>query len=795
MAILTRTTCFHCGDDCPDNAITDQEKTFCCNGCYQVYQILSESKLNNYYQLNTHPGKIKAVTAQRFAYLDDAEMVEKIIYYRDEKQCAVSFYVPAIHCSSCIWLLEHLNTLNAGIIENRVDFLKKTVDIRFQPQHISLRQVAELLQQIGYPPFIQLEHEETAEPKRRDPLLLKMAVAGFCFGNAMLLSFPAYFGLSQGDQVYGDFFQLLALLFAIPSVFYAGADYFKQAYISLKSKVLDINFPLALGISVLFLRSLSEYIFHTGAGFSDSLTGLIFFLLVGKWVQQKTYHHLSFERDYRSFFPVAVQILDEQQQEKSIPLAKLKKGDRLLVKNQEIIPADAILLKGDASIDFSFVTGESVPVNKVLGELIYAGGKQCGATLELEVIKPVSQSYLTTLWNHDAFKKPNAKGAQTFVNRIAKHFTWVLLLIATLAFTFHLHQSWQLAINAFTAILIVACPCALALSTPFTMAAALSIFDKNKFYVKNTDVVEQMAAINHLVFDKTGTLTLVDENDVLFEGTLSNADADLIYAVCKHSSHPLSRRICSYIKGQHTLAVDYFQEYNGSGLVADFNGERVMIGKRSFILDEISLEVVYSGVHVKIGERYIGKFIFIQKVRNGFDQVLIALNPLYQIDLLSGDHAQGQQQIETYFKHPDQLHFAQSPGDKLQFIANLQAKGAKVMMIGDGLNDAGALKQSDVGVAITDEINNFTPSSDAILEGSAFGKIPQFLAFSKASVKIIRQALVISLIYNSIGIGFAISGELSPLLAAILMPLSTISIVTFCSIATHRAALKHHLIS
>lgn len=792
MAVLTQTTCFHCGDKCSEDAIHVQEKNFCCNGCYQVYQILSESKLNNYYQLNTHPGKTKTQSEQKFAYLDDTEMVDKIIYYQDEKQCAVSFYIPAIHCSSCIWLLEHLNTLNAGIIENRVDFLKKTVDIRFHPQQISLRQLAELLQQIGYPPFIQLHHSEESTKKTRDPLLLKIAVAGFCFGNAMLLSFPAYFGLSKGDQVFGNFFQLLALLFAIPSVVYAGSDYFKQAYIALKSKVLDINFPLALGISVLFLRSFFEYFFHSGFGFADSLTGLIFFLLIGKWVQQKTYHHLSFERDYRSFFPVAVQILDEHHQEKSIPLEKLKKGDRLLVKNQEIIPADAILLKGDASIDFSFVTGESIPINKVLGELIYAGGKQCGATLELEVIKPVSQSYLTTLWNHDAFKKPNI-GAQTFVNKIAKHFTWILLLLATFAFAYHLQQSWALAINAFTAILIVACPCALALSTPFTMAAALSIFDRNKFYLKNTDVVEQLAEINHLVFDKTGTLTLVDENDILFEGTLSPADADLIFAVCKHSAHPLSRRICSYIQPQHTLSVDHFQEYSGSGLLADCYCEKIILGKRSFVLEESSLDFTYPEVHVKIGERYIGKFVLIQKIRSGFQKVIHALQSDYKIDLLSGDHAHGQQQMLTYFQHPDQLHFAQSPKDKLQFIANLQAKGAKVLMMGDGLNDAGALKQSDVGIAITDEINNFTPGSDAILEGSAFTQLPQFLAFSKASVKVVHQALVISLIYNSIGIGFAMSGELSPLLAAILMPLSTISIITFCSLATHRAAIKHQL--
>ncbi len=794
MVIENLLTCYHCGDDCKSTIIEKDEKNFCCNGCLQVYQILSESKLSNYYALNPHPGKTQLVSNKKFAYLDHNEIKEKLIDYQDEKQCTVSFYIPAIHCSSCIWLLENLHTLHKGIFENRVDFLKKQVDIRFDAHLISLRKLAELLQQIGYEPLIQLNQSKN-KVLRRDPLTLKIALAGFCFGNVMLLSFPAYFGLGNQDKIYGHFFQLLSLLFAIPSVFYASADYFKQAYLSLKLKLLDINFPLALGILVLFLRTLIDYLTHTGEGFADSLTGLIFFLLIGKWVQQKTYYHLSFERDYRSFFPMAVQVIDNKNKEINIPLEKLKKGDRLLVRNQEIIPADAILLQGEALIDFSFVTGESVPIKKVLGEIIYAGGKQCGTSIQLEVIKPLSQSYLTSLWNHDAFKKNHKNGAQNFINKVAKHFTWVLLLVASLTFSYHAFFNLHTAINAFTSILIVACPCALALGYSFTMAAALSIFDKNKFYLKNAQVVEQLANINHIVFDKTGTLTLLEKENVVFEGSITEFDKAIIYAVCSHSAHPLSMRICSYLKqdSDKKTVISSFKEHQGMGLEAVILNQKIKIGNPMFVLGASASTSHLPQVYIKIGEKYVGKFTFKQQLRTKFHETLTQLNYRYKTYLLSGDNASGQQEIAQFFPHKNQLHFNQSPKEKLLFIDNLQQKGAQVLMLGDGLNDAGALKKSHVGIAITDEINNFTPNSDAILEGNSFEKIPQFLAFSKASLKVVHRALYISLIYNLIGLSFAITGNLSPLIAAILMPISTISIVTLCSFGTHRAAKKLHL--
>ncbi len=790
MSVILKIHCHHCGDLCFSDRITLDQKSFCCDGCKSVYSILKEGKLQTYYQLNAHPGKNKKQSSEQFAYLENHEIAAKLISYSDEKNTMVSFYIPAIHCSSCIWLLERLNTLHTGIIENRVDFLKKQVSIQYKTGGISLKELVDLLTSIGYEPLISFQDVVNKNNQKRDPLLLKIAVAGFCFGNAMLLSFPSYFGLGEAEQQFGHFFSLLSLLFCLPAVFYAGSDYFKQAYVNLKSGILNIDFPLALGISVLFLRTLADFIFHTGEGFADSLTGLIFFLLVGRFVQQKTYHHLSFDRDYRSFFPVAVQVLDENQNEKSVSLEQLKKGDRILVKNQEIIPADAILLKGEAMVDFSFVTGEAQPERKTLGEIVYAGGRQTMAAIELEVIKPVSQSHLTALWNNEAFDKSRSNPVKTFVNKVSRHFSIYLLVLSVGTLLYWLPQDWEKGLNAFTAILIVACPCALALSTPFTMSAALGVFDRNKFYLKNTDVVEQLAEIDTVVFDKTGTVTLANQSGISFSGSLTPKEKAIIYAVCKNSNHPFSRRICTYLGAQPTIAIEEYFEIPGSGITLLYDKELIALGSRFFVQGKRILSEQHPEVHVQMGERYLGYFIIKEKLRTGLADLLQQVEKIYTSYLLSGDH-------DAIALHPlfkeGHLLFNQSPQHKLDFIAQQQKKGAKVLMIGDGLNDAGALKQSHAGIAITDNINNFTPGSDAILDAASLQLLPSFLNFSKSAVKVVHLSFIISIAYNLIGVGFAMTGQLSPLVAAILMPLSTITIVSFTSIATRLAAKKHQL--
>lgn len=791
-ATIEKINCYHCGNECNTTDYVLDEKQFCCTGCQSVYEVLSTNQLCSYYRYNDHPGANRNSTDKRFDYLDEPDIVRELLDYSDEHINIVTFYIPHIHCSSCLWLLEQLNQINPAVHYCKVDFLKKQLNIRFDHRQLSLRQLVELLFDIGYEPLISLhdviKNQNTAN---KDNLVQRIAVAGFCFGNVMLLSFPEYFGLNVYEQDFKHFFGWLNVLFGLPVVFYSGREYFRSAWQNLRNGVLNIDFPLALGIAVLFLRTLFEVATHTGAGFADTLCGLVFFLLVGKFVQKKTYHHLSFERDYRSFFPVAVSTITSDG-EKPVKLSQLSVGCRIIIRNNEIIPADAILLKGNALIDLSFVTGEMLPMSKVLGEIIYAGGRQTGEAIEMEVIKPVSQSYLTQLWNNEAFSRRQDNRIRTFNEKVSKYFTIVLLVIAFGSLLFWLPTDTRRALAAFTAVLIVACPCALALSTPFTMSAALSIFDKNHFYLKNTAVVEQLARINTIVFDKTGTITLADDAKIKPELTLTEQYKQWIYSVCINSTHPLSMMICKALQGVKRLEITSYIEIPGKGILATIDRHELRMGSAQFVLNEDNSITDVTRVHAMIDEQYLGYFAVEHQYRPGLN-LLPGLAQHYRLYLLSGDKDHEREKLKFFFPEPDHMLFDQLPQDKLDVIESLQCKGAKVMMLGDGLNDSGALKQSDLGVAVTDNVNNFTPGSDAILDGRSFDKLPSFLKFSKDTVKIIHASFGISLTYNLIGLSYAVTGELSPLVAAILMPLSTATIISFTSIATHVAAKNRQL--
>ncbi|MEJ2902251.1 heavy metal translocating P-type ATPase metal-binding domain-containing protein [Pedobacter panaciterrae] len=786
--------CFHCGDDIIAQQYIQNNKRFCCSGCKTIYEILTAHNLSNYYVYNKIPGKTQSKATSNFDYLEVPQVVSKLVDFEDEIKTIVTLYIPAIHCSSCIWLLEHLHLLQSGILQSRVDFLKKQVSITFKNDETNLKQLAQLLSSIGYEPLISLQDivKKGQSSKTERSLITKIAVAGFCFGNVMLLSFPDYFGLGDFEREFKNFFGWLNLAFSLPVVLYSGREYFISAWTNLKAKRLNLDFPLALGILVMFLRSAYEIISQTGAGFVDTLCGLVFFLLVGKWMQERTFHHISFERDYRSYFPVAVTTINEGV-ERPIPLSDLKTGDRILIRSQEILPADAILLNGEAEIDFSFVTGESIPVKKTLGEIIYAGGRQLSGSIEMEVLKPVSQSYLTQLWNNSAFIE-SKKRIKTFSDTASRYFSIVLLVIALGAGIFWISTDPSKALASFTAVLIIACPCALALSSPFTLAAVLSVFDKNRFYLKNTAVVEELARINTYVFDKTGTITNPNAAGLQFNGTIIDAQMQLISDLARNSGHLLSRELTKFINKPAIYSVQEYTEKIGRGISGKVNGNDVKLGSSTFLNLPLKSSSEGSAVHVMINNVYVGFFTIRQQWRNGFKELMFKLNTQADLHLLSGDHNHEKKQLIPFFQDSSKLHFEQSPQDKLDYIQQLQKEGKKVLMFGDGLNDSGALKQSDLGVAITDNINNFSPGCDAILDGLSFHKIPQFIQQAKDAVKVIGMSFVISLMYNTAGLYFAVQGLLSPLMAAILMPLSTITIILFTSLAVRLFAHKNKLL-
>lgn len=784
-------TCYHCGTTSNDETIFFDEKSFCCNGCKTVYEIFSANDLTCYYDLENNPGAIPNEKRDSYDYLDNEDIIEKLLDFNDNQSQIVTLYIPHIHCSSCIWVLENLHKLQPHIKTTQVNFPKKTIRVTFNSNHMSLKEVVLLLSSIGYEPYISLDDYEVNTKKSDRSLIYKLGLAGFAFGNIMFLSFPEYFETNEfWIEKYKHTFHWLMFGFSLPVVFYASQDYFKSAYKGVLSKILNIDVPIALGILVLFIRSSVEVFFDLGSGFFDSLTGLVFFLLLGKFFQQKTYSYLSFERDYKSYFPIAVTKINTNQSEENIQIYEVKKGDRLLIRNLELIPVDGILINGKANIDYSFVTGEADPITKESGDKIFAGGKQLSGAIEMEVLKSVEQSYLTQLWSNAIFEKDKQSGFKTLTNRISQHFTIVILVIAILATTFWLFIDATKALNVFTAVLIIACPCAIALAAPFTMGNMLRIFGKKKFYLKNAVVIEQLAAINALVFDKTGTLTTNRNSSLVFNGDeLTNEEKSFVKTTVRNSNHPLSRRVYNELKDITIMPTAKVREIVGKGIQATINDQQIKIGSSSFIQNKLTPLNLDTSVHVSFNDVYKGKYTLNSNYRPNIKEVFNAFST-YDLAVVSGDNEGERKNLQKILPKKTNLHFNYKPENKLSFVANLQDKNKQVAMIGDGLNDAGALSQSNVGIAVSENINVFSPACDAILDATQFNKLHLFVKASKQSVKIIKYSFILSLIYNIIGLYFAISGQLLPVIAAILMPLSSISIVVFTTVMTNLIGRK-----
>lgn len=781
--------CFHCGESCSDQDILLDGKHFCCMGCKTVYDLLSSKEMCTYYDLSEGSPGISPRSddgSVKYGYLDDPDIIKQITDFRDGSTLRATFSIPSMHCASCIWLLENLHDLQPGVRASRVDFLKKQLTVTWDEEQLSLRQLVEVLVAIGYEPQIRLEDiQRGTEQKTRKSLIMRVGVAGFAFGNIMLLSFPEYLATSGEVEAFlRTLFRWLNLILAIPVVLYSAQPYWSSAFKGLRARTVNLDVPITLGVSALFGWSLYEVLSGIGPGYFDSLAGLIFLLLVGRVFQEKTYAAFSFERDYSSYFPLSATILEGTGREKSLPVTQLVPGSRIVVRNQELIPADSVLINGAGSIDYGFVTGESDPVAKKSGDLIYAGGRQMGPALELEVVEEVSRSHLVRLWNQDAFTRDREGRYTALANRISKYFTAAILLLATGAFALWAPHGIGAAVKVFTSVLIVACPCALALATPFTLGTAMRLLGRFGFYLKNAEVVERLAAIGTIAFDKTGTLTAAGSSQAEWEGeSLSPKERSLVRSVVRHSTHPLSVKIHTQLTEEPLIATGQVEEVPGHGLLGEIDGHVVRIGSAPWVGADaehpVALQqgnVSQSVAWVSIDGAVLGRFRVSNLIRPGLEQVIHDLREEHDLVLISGDTDRDRTTLEPLFGK-EALYFQQSPHDKLSFIEQREAERDHVLMVGDGLNDAGALRAASVGIAVTEDVTSFSPACDALLDAGSLRRMRKILTFSQRAVRVIAACFALSFAYNLVGLSFAAAGKLSPLVSAILMPLSSITVV------------------
>ncbi len=782
-SISPASECFHCGDSLPANPVMLDQHMFCCHGCSAVYSILSANDLCDYYQLdeNLHAPKVK-FEKEKYAYLDIPEIQQKLIRYQDDSQTRVLFHIPNIHCSSCIYLLENMYKVHPGFLRTELNFPRKELTVVYDHAKISLRKVVEWLSKIGYEPY--LSHQDMADAKTRintpgRTSAVRLGIAAFAFGNIMLLSFPEYLGATP-EQAYtlDIWFRYFAMALSFPVVFYSARPFFDSAWASLRQGSVNIDAPIALAISVTFLRSIYEVVVLDSGGYFDSMSGIVFFMLLGRFVQDKTYKELKYERDYKSYFPIAVNVFTSLGYAPKA-LKDLQKNDLIRIGPGELLPADGQLIKGNAYLDYSFVTGESDIVDKQPGGLVFAGAKNAGDFIEVQLLQSVQHSYLTSLWNKDIFSTEKKKRDQ-WLDKVSLYFTWVVFLIAALTATYWAFIDPEMIWKTVTSILIIACPCTLLLTATFTNGFVLNRFASNGFYLRSAAYLEILAKPNIIVLDKTGTLTNPDEHLITYDG---NAMPDFmksaVAALAIRSSHPLSKILAKHLLADHNpeLTPETFEEYAGRGIKGTVNGLKILIGSDSFTKTKLTAKSQGSVIHIQIDGEYIGAYHVTQSYRSGIRQLFQRLQKKFRTMVISGDNERGASDLTSITEGHTEMYFNQLPEQKLEIISSLQSEGNKVIMIGDGLNDAGALKKSDLGIALAQSMQQFTPSSDGILRADQLSNLDQYIRLAERSRTIIKACFTYSLLYNIIGISLAVSGVLTPLTAAIIMPASSLSII------------------
>ena len=784
-----KVACNHCHLEFNENVmIKDKDNYFCCNGCQGVFHLLSDEGYDSFYD---KAGDVK-LTPPIEQYEDSANFNAPAFYDRfvkvdSEGFSHVSLIIEGIHCSACVWLNEKALHNMDGIIEANINFTNNKANIVWADNVLKLSQIIDMIRAIGYNayPYDSTIQESHANRERKD-YYLRMAVAIFSSMNIMWIAVAQYAGYFSGMS--SDIKMILNIaegILATPVLFYSGWIFFRGAYYGLKTKVVNMDILVATGALLTYIYSLYITMFRQGEAYFDSVSMIITFVLIGKFLEVLSKKNAADTLDIvGKHLPSEVNIL-QNENIVSCKLSDVNVGDIVIVSSGEKVLLDGEIIRGSGSFDESSLTGESESVYKKEGDSVVSGTTSIDADIQFKASKDFEHSTLSNLvqlLDKAIATKPEI---EKLANTLSEYFSSAILLLAFL--TFGVWWLWphnfETAFMVGISVIVIACPCALALATPVASLVGLSLGAKRGILFKEAAQLETMAKVDTLVLDKTGTLT-VGKPQVENEIHLSNFDKNILFSLTASSKHPVSQGVKEYIncddEYKSVVAFDNFTQLQALGIQATLK-EHEFLGGNARLMQENGIKVEYESdktlFFFAIDKQIVAIYELSDMIKEDAKQLIQDLQKKkIDVIMLTGDNEKSAQKvagiigIESVFSN-------QTPENKAVFISELHKKNKTVVMVGDGVNDILALASADIGIVMGSGSDIAVDVSDVILLNDSLKSLNDAFKISRTTFGLIKQNLGISLVYNAITIPLAMSGYIIPLIAAISMSVSSLLVV------------------
>lgn len=792
--------CAHCGLPVPKGRIDPEvEHQFCCGGCEAVYAVIHKLGLASYYRVRQKQdieGQPAKTTGAGYLAFDHPEFIERCCEDRADNLRTTSFYLEGVHCAACLWLVEKLPTIVPGVTESRLNMGKSLVRLTWDPKQTQLSRIASSLDSLGYPPHpardVQTDAVVTRENRRE---LIRIGVAGAAVGNAMILAVCLYAGYFTGiEKEYETLFRWVGMGIALVALAWPGAVFFRGAWSAIRTRTAHMDLPIAMGLSAGGLAGTFNTITGRGEVYFDTLAVLVFLLLVGRAIQRRQQRRAAdaVEQLFR-LTPVAARRVDEDGTLHEVPIEALKADDIVELHAGESVPVDGIITQGQSEFDQSLLTGESRPVKAAAQATVLAGSVNLTSTVRICVQATGERTRVGALMSLiEQSAQSKAPAVQT-ADKLAGWFVTIVVMIAVLTFGFWLWRDPIHAADHTVALLIVACPCALGLATPLTLAVAIGRAAGRGILIKGGAALERMADAGTILLDKTGTVTLGKTTLVHFHG--DESIKPLVAAVEAHSSHRIAKAFVESLGDPpaNLTASDVNQTSDG-GITARVGDHQIIIGSLQFIKrcqeplncpDWIDPHITdftaasLTPVLIAIDNEVRAIAGLGDAVRPDAQQAIEALRTIgWRVGMVSGDHNEVVRHVAEDLGIPsDMIHGNVMPEQKVDLVKHYAQQGP-VVMVGDGVNDAAALASATVGIAVHGGAEASLAAADIYLAKPGLAQIISLTHASRRVIRGIRRGLGVSLAYNAIGVTLAATGVINPLIAAILMPISSLSVLS-----------------